>query len=63
MIDAIKAGHRTEAEAVLSHLIELEATKEQDWLQVAAIALSIGEIQACLAALKLFRKPKESVTV
>lgn len=59
VIDAIKAGHRTEAEAVLSHLIELEATKEQDWLQVAAIALSIGEIQACLAALKLFRKPKE----
>lgn len=59
VIDAIKAGHRTEAEAVLSHLIELGATKEQDWLLVAATALSIGEVQACLGALALFRKRKE----
>ncbi len=59
VIDAIKAGHRTEAEAVLSHLVEIGETKPQNWLQLAAIALSIGEIHACLAALKLFRKAKE----
>lgn len=59
VMNAIKAGHRTEAEAVLAHLIESGATKEQDWLLVAATALSIGEIQASLEALKLFRKRKE----
>lgn len=59
VMDAIKAGHRTEAEAVLSHLIETAQSREQDWLLVGATALKIGEIGSCLAALKLFRQRKE----
>lgn len=56
VIDAVKAGRRTEAEAILSYLIEQALPNDPQLLMLGGIALSLGEVDLCVQALGKFRQ-------
>ncbi|MEH8020859.1 tetratricopeptide repeat-containing sulfotransferase family protein [Rheinheimera metallidurans] len=56
IIDCMKLGKRTEAEALISHYLENKPHIKADWLKVSALSLRIGEVDMAKQAAELFHK-------